>query len=161
MKRPENNFVRLTMSKAVLWQRDARANPLFVKGLAGATIVALADQAAKFWIVHILRLPERPHRQIEISGIFDLTYVQNTGASFGMLAGGLSSRIVLSAISLLIAGILASWLGRVTRPLAAAGMAFALYSGGYRKRPLDAFEDCFVFHEFGALTRFVEARITA
>jgi phosphoglycolate phosphatase len=30
----------------------------------------------------------------------------------------------------------------------AAGMAFALYSGGYRKRPLALFEDCFIFHEF-------------
>jgi phosphoglycolate phosphatase len=44
---------------------------------------------------------------------------------------------------------------------ASAGMGFALYSGGYRKWPLDAFEDCFVFHEFGALARFVEARISA
>jgi phosphoglycolate phosphatase len=41
----------------------------------------------------------------------------------------------------------------------AAGIDFALYSGGYRKRPLDQFEDCFVFHDFRALTRFVEARI--
>jgi phosphoglycolate phosphatase len=41
----------------------------------------------------------------------------------------------------------------------AAGMAFALYSGGYRKRPLDQFEDCFVFHDFAALTQFIEARI--
>jgi phosphoglycolate phosphatase len=43
----------------------------------------------------------------------------------------------------------------------AAGMAFALYSGGYRKRPLDLFEDCFVFHDFTALTQFIEARIAA
>ena len=42
---------------------------------------------------------------------------------------------------------------------AAAGMAFALYSGGYRKRPLALFEDCFIFHDFAALTQFVEARI--
>jgi phosphoglycolate phosphatase len=42
---------------------------------------------------------------------------------------------------------------------AAAGMEFALYSGGYRKRPLDLFEDCFVFHDFPALTRFIETRI--
>jgi phosphoglycolate phosphatase len=41
----------------------------------------------------------------------------------------------------------------------AAGMAFALYSGGYRKRPLDQFEDCFVFHDFAALTQFIETRI--
>ncbi|MFQ5567204.1 MAG: phosphoglycolate phosphatase [Paracoccaceae bacterium] len=44
---------------------------------------------------------------------------------------------------------------------AAAGMAFALYSGGYRKRPLAMFEDCFVFHDFAALARHVEARIAA
>jgi phosphoglycolate phosphatase len=42
---------------------------------------------------------------------------------------------------------------------AAAGIAFALYSGGYRKRPLDAFEDCFIFHDFADLARFVEGRI--
>ena len=42
---------------------------------------------------------------------------------------------------------------------AAAGMDFALYSGGYRKRPLALFEDCFIFHDFTALTQFIEARI--
>ncbi len=44
---------------------------------------------------------------------------------------------------------------------AAAGMAFALYSGGYRKRPLALFEDCFVFHDFAVLARHIEARIAA
>lgn len=43
----------------------------------------------------------------------------------------------------------------------AAGMAFALYSGGYRKRPLDQFKDCFIFDDFTALTQFIEARIAA
>jgi phosphoglycolate phosphatase len=42
---------------------------------------------------------------------------------------------------------------------AAAGMAFALYSGGYRKRPLTLFEDCFVFHDFAVLARYIEDRI--
>jgi phosphoglycolate phosphatase len=41
----------------------------------------------------------------------------------------------------------------------AAGMAFALYSGGYRKRPLALFEDCFIFHDFSVLTEFAIARI--
>ena len=41
----------------------------------------------------------------------------------------------------------------------AASMAFALYSGGYRKRPLDQFENCFIFHDFAALTQFIEAQI--
>jgi phosphoglycolate phosphatase len=43
---------------------------------------------------------------------------------------------------------------------AAAGMDFALYSGGYRKRPLALFEDCFVFHDFAELTQYIEARIS-
>ncbi|HUS54017.1 MAG TPA: phosphoglycolate phosphatase [Thermohalobaculum sp.] len=43
----------------------------------------------------------------------------------------------------------------------AAGMGFALYSGGYRKRPLDQFKDCFIFDDFTALTQFIEARIAA
>ena len=39
----------------------------------------------------------------------------------------------------------------------AADVAFALYSGGYRKRPLASFGECFVFHDFAALTAHVEA----
>ena len=35
---------------------------------------------------------------------------------------------------------------------AASKVRFALYSGGYRKRGLDMFEDCFVFHDYAALT---------
>jgi phosphoglycolate phosphatase len=43
----------------------------------------------------------------------------------------------------------------------AANVAFALYSGGYRKRPLDSFGESFVFHDFAALTRHIEARLAA
>jgi len=43
----------------------------------------------------------------------------------------------------------------------AADISFALYSGGYRKRPLDAFGECFVFHDFAALTAHVESRLAA
>ena len=46
-------------------------------------------------------------------------------------------------------------------PAPAAAAAVALYSGGYRKRPLALFEDCFVFHDFAVLARYVEARIAA
>lgn len=41
----------------------------------------------------------------------------------------------------------------------AAGIAFALHSGGYRKRPLDAFGECFIFHDFAALARHIEGRL--
>lgn len=110
--------------KTAGWWRAARANPLFLRGLIGAAIIAIADQAAKFWIVNIVDLPAK--RRIEISGIFDLTYVENRGASFGMLAGGMASRVFLSLISIAIASAMVVWLGRLKRPVAASGAALII-----------------------------------
>lgn len=110
--------------KTAAWIAEARANPLFFYGLVGAAAVALLDQASKFWIVNVIDLPLK--RRIEISPIFDLTYVQNRGASFGMLAGGLASRIVLSSISIAIAAVMVVWLGRLKRRFAAAGAALII-----------------------------------
>lgn len=108
------------------WAAAARANPLFRPGLAGAAAVAMLDQASKYWILEILRLPQRPGGRIEISGIFDLAYVQNRGASFGMLAGGLASRLFLSLLAIAIAVFLTKWLATIHRRLSAAGIALII-----------------------------------
>lgn len=107
------------------WSARAKGNPLFIPGLFGAAGVTILDQLSKAWIVHGLRLPERIGGRVELSPIFDLTYVQNYGASFGMLSG---SRLVLSAISLIVSVVLIVWLARVERRLLAA--AIALIIGG-------------------------------
>ncbi len=114
------------MSKQPLttWWQTARANPLFSLAMLGALVVMLVDQASKAWIVNILRLRERRH--IDLLPFFDLTYVENTGASFGMLSGGLASRIVLSAVAIGVVVFLVTWLARVTRPLVATGIAFII-----------------------------------
>lgn len=101
------------------WLGAAKANPWFRWGAPAAALIALADQASKLWIVHGVDLPAR--RKIELSSIFDLTYVENRGASFGMLAGGMASRIILSAISIAVATALVVWLGRLRRRFAALG----------------------------------------
>lgn len=106
------------------WRTAAFSNPLFLRAITGAAVIALLDQASKIWIVDIVRLPQRG--KIELSGIFDLTYVENRGASFGMLAGGLGSRILLSVVSISVAVGFAIWLGRVTRPVAAMAGAFVI-----------------------------------
>lgn len=106
------------------WCAAAKANSLFVPGIVGAACVTLSDQASKIWIVEVVRLREKRH--IDLSAIFDLTWVQNFGASFGMLAGGLASRIFLSALSLSIALVLIGWLGRIDRKIAATGIAFVV-----------------------------------
>ncbi|MHA7872119.1 MAG: signal peptidase II [Hyphococcus sp.] len=106
------------------WWAEARANRAFRYGLAGALAVALIDQFTKYLIVEAVRLPEKG--AIELSGVFDLTYVQNYGASFGMLAGGMASRVILSLISTGVALGLAYWLGKLRRPVAATGVAFVI-----------------------------------
>ena len=105
--------------KLSLWWGEARANPKFRLGLAVAVAVAALDQLSKYLIVHVVQLPEKG--KIEISGIFDLSYVENIGASFGMLAG---MRWALSLLSIGVAFGLAFWLGRQKKllPVVAIGL---------------------------------------
>ena len=109
------------MAKLKDWWGQARGNNLFWRGLGLAVIIILLDQASKMWIVHGLDLPSL--RKIEISGIFDLSYVENRGASFGMLHG---MRWILALISAGVSLGLAWWLGRLTRPVAALGVGFII-----------------------------------
>jgi len=67
-------------------------------GLMG--LVVAADQATKAWIMATFRLYE----QLEvIPGFFNLTYVTNTGAAFGLLAGenNLGRRLFFIGVALL------------------------------------------------------------
>jgi len=106
------------------WWGDAKSNRLFRLGFIGAIFVVFIDQLSKYWIVQVARLPALG--KIEISGIFDFSYVENYGASFGMLAGGMTSRIFLSLISAGVAVGLIVWLGRLRRPVAAIGVCFII-----------------------------------
>lgn len=106
------------------WARAAAGNRLFAIGLAAAAAIVLADQASKFWIVEILKLPDLG--QIDLSPIFDLTYVRNYGASFGIGAGSEASRILLSLLSTAIAVGLVAWLARLDRKPAAAGVSLVI-----------------------------------
>ena len=118
------NTLRRFPARAADWWRAARDNRLFRFGVVGAFAVAALDQLTKYWIVHVVDLPRIG--QIDLSPIFDLTYVENRGASFGLLAGGLASRILLSSISTVVAVGLLIWLGRLNRPVAAIGVALVM-----------------------------------
>ncbi len=109
------------MSRLKDWWAQARANKLFWRGLALATVIVILDQASKMWIVHGLELPRLG--KIEISGVFDLSYVENRGASFGMLHG---MRWPLAIISIGVSLGLAWWLGRLKRPVAVIGVGFII-----------------------------------
>ncbi len=109
------------MAKLKDWWGEARANKFFWRGLALAAAIVVADQASKMWIVHWIELPRLG--KIEISGVFDLSYVENRGASFGMLHG---MRWPLALISIGVSLGLAWWLGRLKRPISAIGVGLII-----------------------------------
>ncbi len=114
------------MTALIAWAHNARNSKLFWYGMALAALMIVLDQATKLFIVHGIALPERPFGRIEISGIFDLTYTENRGVSFGLFAGGMTSRILLSVLSLVVSGFIVRWLGTIVRPLTAIGAGLIL-----------------------------------
>ncbi|MEQ1929682.1 MAG: signal peptidase II [Parvularculaceae bacterium] len=123
------------LKKAEGWAARARASRFFAAGLAGGVLVALLDQASKLWILNGLKLPDLPNGHVEISQLFDLTYVRNYGASFGMLNGTPLAPVILSLVAIGVTIALIHWLPGATRRLSVAGVA--LIMGGALGNLLD------------------------
>jgi signal peptidase II len=107
---------------------DAAKSSSFLRpAIAGALALAAVDQAVTAWIVDGLKLPLRPNGRIELPGVVDLTFVQNTGASFGILPnGGQASRVVLSLLALATTALLIHFVRGTSRRGSAAGVALIM-----------------------------------
>jgi signal peptidase II len=122
----------------------------FLYGLALAAFVLLVDQVSKWWILEIVRLQDRG--AIELSRIFDLTFVRNFGVSFGLLtAGSQIERWGLMALSAGIAALFLMWMRNADRRLTVA--ALALVVGGALGNMIDRFRFGYVvdFLDFSGL----------
>lgn len=133
------------------WWQAARTNPQFQMTLAIAALALVLDQIVKAIILYAIRLPERPFRHLDISPIFDLTYVENRGISFGLFAGGMTSRILLTLLALIVAGFVLHWAGRLQRRVAAIGAGLII--GGALGNAIDRVAYGYVvdFLDFSAL----------
>lgn len=81
-----------------------------------AFLIFMFDQATKWVVTYPLDLPGRPTRTIEITAFFNLTWVENTGVSLGLLsAGSEMGRWLLVAMTAAIAIFVAVWLWREKR----------------------------------------------
>jgi lipoprotein signal peptidase len=90
-------------------------------GVIAALIVLAADQASKYWILHVLDLPEL--HQVVLLPVLNLTFVENGGVTFGLLNGlGSWSPFVLAAIALLVVVALGVWLRRADNAVAAVSI---------------------------------------
>ncbi|MGV9008481.1 signal peptidase II [Brevundimonas sp.] len=91
-----------------------------------ALLIVIVDQLTKAWIISGLDLHEIGQVTV-LPPIFNLTWVENRGVSFGLFGDG-SARWYLSVFSILVAGALGWWALRADRRLLIT--AIGLVMGG-------------------------------
>lgn len=105
-----------------------------------AIVVIILDQLTKAWIMGGLDLREMGHIPVW-SPLFNLTWVENRGVSFGLFGDG-SGRWALSAFSIAVAGILGWWALKADRRLLIT--AIGLVMGGALGNVIDRIRFGFV-----------------
>jgi len=124
-------------------------NRLTLLGLVSALIVLAADQASKWWILGVVRLPERG--QIVLLPVLNFTWVENRGVTFGLLSNfGHWSYLLLAAIALAVVTALVVWLRRAESRLVA--IALGAIVGGAISNVVDRLR-------FGYVVDFIHAHI--
>ena len=99
---------------------------LAVTAFVFALIVVVLDQLTKAWVLSGLDL--REIGRVEVwPPIFNLTWVENRGVSFGLFGDG-SARWMLSLFSIIVAGVLGWWALQADRRLLIT--AIGLVMGG-------------------------------
>ncbi|MCS6986635.1 MAG: signal peptidase II [Sphingomonadaceae bacterium] len=90
-----------------------------------AALILLVDQATKFWMVEVVRLPQR--LTVPMGPFLSLTWVENPGVSMGLLRWlGEEWRWGLTAITAGIAAAVAWWLKRASAGLDRLGLGLVL-----------------------------------
>jgi signal peptidase II len=96
-----------------------------VVAYAVAVLTLILDQLSKFWVLHILDLPDRG--TVPVLPVFSLTMVWNPGVSFGLLrAQGAIGRLMLAAFAGAVVIGLGVWARRLERPLTAVGVGMVM-----------------------------------
>jgi len=126
--------------------RKLHVTPLGWAAYAVAAMVVVLDQASKFWILDVFRLPDRG--TVTILPVFDLTMVWNRGVSFGLFRAEVDiARWGLAAFSVAVAIAFAVWVRDSRRLL--PSVAFGLAIGGALGNVVDRVR-------FGAVADFLD-----
>ena len=89
-----------------------------------AILIVIVDQLTKAWVLSGLDLRE-VGRVMVLPPIFNLTWVENRGVSFGLFGDG-SARWMLSVFSIAVAGVLGWWALKADRRLLVASIGLIM-----------------------------------
>ncbi|MDB5379324.1 MAG: signal peptidase [Rubritepida sp.] len=124
--------------------------PALRTGVLFALLLLVADQASKWWILEVVRLPEVRNIPVVMLGPvgLDLTMVWNRGVTFGLFSGdGSWNHLILSLLALVVAGFLLRWLARAETRLVTYALGAVI--GGAVANVIDRVR-------FGAVVDFVD-----
>jgi len=108
--------------------------------------VIILDQASKYWVLNVLRLPDLT--TLPVVGPLHLTMVWNRGVSFGLLRADQDLiRWALAAFSLGVATWLVTWARTTDRPMMGYGLGLVI--GGAVGNAIDRIR-------FGAVVDFFD-----
>jgi lipoprotein signal peptidase len=119
-------------------------------GLTLAVVLLVLDQLSKWWILEVVELPLRQNIPLLALGPvgLDFTMVWNRGVTFGLFSGeGAWNHLILSALALMVAGLLLRWLVQAETRLVA--LALGAVIGGAIGNVIDRVR-------FGAVVDFVD-----
>ncbi|MBL8773031.1 MAG: signal peptidase II [Phenylobacterium sp.] len=135
------------MSEAVQAATAPRGiTPWGWRAFAIAAVVIVLDQLTKYWILSVVRLPERA--TMEVFGPLNFTRIWNEGVSFGLFQAEHDLvRWGFVAFSAAVAVLLAVWARNQTRALTALGLALVI--GGAVGNAIDR-------ARFGAVVDFID-----
>ena len=97
---------------AYLSQMLNNRKTLFLVYSLGAMILVTLDQLVKLWaIANLQGQPERPL----IQGFLHLTYLENTGAAFGLMAGFGGAQVLLSVVKVIFMALIIAYFAILPR----------------------------------------------
>ena len=116
-------------------------------GLLAGLLVLVADQASKWWVLEVLRLPEIG--TVPVLPVLNLTMVWNQGVTFGLFhQEGSAGPWILAGVALAVVVALGFWLRRAETRLVAG--ALGAIAGGAIGNVIDRLR-------FGAVVDFLHA----
>jgi signal peptidase II len=100
---------------------------MMVRGLSIAVVVAVLDQASKWWLLGFMQARPPAERIVSLAPFLDIVLVWNRGVSFGLFNNDAGfNAIIFTVVAAVIVTLLLVWLSRSPDKLIAIGIGLVI-----------------------------------